>query len=110
MSDWTYIVGETEYNQDFAIIDQPTGEIIDLTGTTLKMFIKSADLTTDYPAGGTTMSIVTVQNNTLARLKVLESFMPQAKGQYRAQIEITLSPTITKTYQMDLHVIGSLSS
>lgn len=110
MPDWTYIVGETNFNQDFAVFNQATNEIIDLTGSTLTMFIKNSKQDTDYPIGGTAMTIVTVENNTLARLNVLSSFMPQVAGQYLAQIQIVEATTNIKTFSMDLQVLRSMSS
>ena len=63
MSDWTYIVGETSYNQDFRIINQDTNEVIELGGT-ITMFISSSDFVTPFPVSGdgVVMTIETVDN------------------------------------------------
>lgn len=110
MTDWTYIVGETSYNQDFRIINQDTNEVIQLGGT-ITMFISSSDFVTPFPASGNgvVMTIVTVDNEPAARLGVIATNMPQDTGIYLAQIKIEDTQTF-KTFLINLRVIRSITN
>ena len=110
MTDWTYIVGETSYNQDFRIINQDTNEVIQLGGT-ITMFITSSDFVTPFPASGdgVAMSIVTVDNEPAARLGVISMNMPQTPGIFLAQIKIEDTQTF-KTFLLNLRVIRSITN
>ena len=109
MSDWVYVVGEGGYNQDFNIRDRQTGEPLDISGGNIKMFITTTDGVTDFPTGGTNMSIIGDGTDGTARLVVQNTFMPQLADMYSAQIEIQTTSTV-KTFIIDLRVIRSLSS
>ena len=109
MSDWIYIVGEGGYNQDFLIKDRQTGDPLDLSGATVSMFIKTTDGITDFPTGGTLMSVVGEATAGTARLVVQNTFMPQSADMYSAQIEVQTT-SLVKTFIIDLRVIRSLSS
>ena len=109
MSDWVYIVGEGAYNQDFLIKDRQTGDALDLSGATVTMFIKTTDGITDFPTGGTLMSVVGEETAGTARLVVQNTFMPQSADMYSAQIQIQTT-SLVKTFIIDLRVIRSLSS
>lgn len=109
MSDWVYIAGEGGFNQDFIILDQQTNEPVDLTGATATMFIKSTDLVTSFPNGGTTMTITdNAAGIQVARLVVQNTFMPQDANIYLAQIEIQ-TVSLLKTFILNLRVIRSLT-
>ncbi len=110
MSDWTYIVGETSYNQDFRIINQDTDEVIQLGGT-ITMFISSSDFVTAFPASGdgVAMSIVSVDGEPAARLAVISMNMPQTPGIFLAQIKIEDTQTF-KTFLLNLRVIRSITN
>ncbi len=109
MSDWVYIVDEGGFNQDFQVRDRNTKEPLDLSGATVTMFIKTTDGATDFPTGGTNMTILGDGTNGLTRLVVQDTFMPQNADQYFAQIEIQTT-SLVKTFIIDLRVIRSLSS
>ncbi len=110
MTDWSYIVGETSYNQDFRIINQDTNEVIQLGGT-ITMFITSSDFVTPFPASGdgVAMSIETVDGEPAARLGVIAMNMPQTPGIFLAQIKIEDTQTF-KTFLINLRVIRSITN
>jgi len=109
MSDWVYIVGEGGFNQDFQVRDRNTKEPLDVSGATVTMFIKTTDGVTDFPVGGTDMTILGDGTQGLVRLVVQNTFMPQSADMYSAQIEIQTT-SLVKTFIIDLRVIRSLSS
>jgi len=109
MSDWVYIVGEGGYNQEFLILNRQTGEPLNITGSTITMFIKTTDGTTDFPVGGTDMNIVGDGEDGVANLVVQNTFMPQTADMYSAQIKIATT-SIVSTFILDLRIIRSLSS
>ena len=109
MSDWVYIVGEGGFNQDFQVRDRNTKEPLDLSGATVTMFIKTTDGVTDFPTGGTNMTIIGPGENGITRLVVQDTFMPQDADQYFAQISIQTT-SLVKTFIIDLRVIRSLTS
>jgi len=109
MSDWTYISGEGGYNQDFLIQDRQTGDALDLTGANVTMFIKTTDGLTDFPTGGTAMTVIGDGTDGIARLVVQNGFMPQDADIYAAQIEISTT-SLVMTFIIDLRVIRSLKS
>ena len=109
MSDWVYIVGEGGFNQDFQVRDRNTKEPLDISGATVTMFIKTTDGVTDFPIGGTNMSILGDGTQGFTRLVVQNTFMPQSADMYSAQIQIE-STSLVKTFIIDLRVIRSLSS
>jgi len=109
MTDWVYVVGEGGYNQDFLILDRQTKDPLDITGGNITMFIKTTDGVTDFPTGGTAMSIIGDGTDGTARLVVQSGFMPQVADMYGAQIEVQTTSTV-KTFVFDLRVIRSLSS
>ena len=118
MSDWVYIAGETEYNQDFLVINQVTNEVIDIENSTAEMFIANSAFTEFYGPGGpgaspiaTPMTIeLNPQNLYVARIEVVSDQMPTSEGIYMAQIKLTTAPNITKTYIINLRVIRSLTN
>jgi len=109
MTDWVYVVGEGGYNQDFQILDRQTRDPLDISGGNITMFIKTTDGVTDFPTGGTPMSIIGDGIDGNARLVVQNTFMPQDADMYSAQIEVQTTSTV-KTFVFDLRVIRSLSS
>ncbi len=109
MTDWVYVVGEGGYNQDFLIQDAVSDDPLDLSGATVTMFIQSTDLGTDFPTGGTLMSVVSPETAGVARLVVQNTFMPQEANMYYAQIQISTT-SLVKTFILNLRVIRSLSS
>jgi len=114
MSDWVYIVGEDNFTQRFLLFDNSTNAEFDGTAfDNATMFIQSTDFATDFPTGGTSMTIITL-NPMVVELTILKSFMPQVEGQYYGQIQIVdVSPSPDqnrKTFGIDIRVIRSLSS
>jgi len=110
MSDWVYIVGEGSYNQDFIILNQATGDPINLTGI-ITMFITKSDYTDPIPdSDGQAMSIETNdQGIQVARLPVNAMKMPTEAGIYLAQIKLDAS-ALFKTYFMNLRTIRSITN
>ena len=110
MADWTYVPGESVYNQDFDLFVK--SEPFDVSGfTAIKMYIATTDGTSDFPVGGTTMSIVAVTDNNRVRLAVTSIFMPQIEQIYFSQIElIDAGSQNRKTFVLDLNVEKDISS
>jgi len=111
MSDWTYVSGETSYNQDFQILNQETNEPIPLSGT-VTMFITSSDFVTTFPSSGAgvTMTITDNQDGTqVARLAVNNLNMPQDPGIFIAQIKLDAAQTF-KTFLINLRVVRSITN
>jgi len=110
MADWTYVPGESVYNQDFDLFVK--SEPFDVSGfTTITMYIQTTDGTADFPTGGTVMSIVAVQDNNRIRLAVTSIFMPQIEQIYFSQIElIDAGSQNRKTFVLDLNVEKDVSS
>ncbi len=111
MADWTYVPGESVYNQDFNLFVK--SEPFDVSGfTAIKMYIQTTDGASDFPIGGTTMSIVAgVTDNNRVRLAVTSIFMPQIEQIYFSQIElIDAGSQNRKTFVLDLNVEKDVSS
>jgi len=111
MSDWTYVVGETSYNQDFQILNQETNEPIPLSGT-VTMFITSSDFVTTFPSSGDGVTMTITDNEDgiqVARLGVISMNMPQDPGIYLAQIKLE-SSQIFKTFLINLRVVRSITN
>ena len=111
MSDWTYIVGETSYNQDFQILNQETNDPIPLTGN-VTMFITSSDFVTSFPSSGDGVAMTITTNSEgvqVARLGVVSMNMPQNPGIFLAQIKLEASQ-IFKTFLLNLHVVRSITN
>jgi len=111
MSDWTYVVGETSYNQDFQILNQETNDPIPLSGT-VTMFITSSDFVTTFPSSGNgvTMTITTNDDDIqVARLGVISTNMPQSTGIFLAQIKLESTQTF-KTFLLNLRVVRSITN
>jgi len=110
MADWTYVPGESVYNQDFDLFVK--SDPFDVSGfTTITMYIQTTDGVSDFPVGGTTMSIVAVTDNNRIRLAVTSIFMPQIEQIYFSQIElIDAGSQNRKTFVLDLNVEKDVSS
>jgi len=110
MADWTYVPGETLYNQDFDLFVKSKAFDVS-TFTTIKMYIQATDGTTNFPTGGTTMSIVVVDDNNRVRLAVTSGFMPQTEDMYFSQIELVdAGAQNRKTFVLDLNVEKAINS
>jgi len=110
MADWTYIPGETVYNQDFDLFVK--NDPFDVSSfTAIKMYIATTDGVTDFPTGGTAMTIVAVTDNNRVRLAVTSGFMPQVEQIYFSQIELVDAGSQNrKTFVLDLNVEKDISS
>ncbi len=110
MADWTYVPGETVYNQDFDLFVKQTPFVV--TGfTTIKMYIQSTNGSSDFPTGGTTMSIIASTDNNRIRLPILLAFMPQTEDIYFSQIElIDGASQVRRTFVLDLNVEKDVTS
>ncbi len=110
MADWTYIPGESVYNQDFDLFVK--GEPFDISNFTgIKIYIQTTDGTTDFPTGGTAMSTPASDDNNRVRVAVLASFMPQTEEMYFSQIELVDGASQNrKTFVLDLNVDKDVSS
>lgn len=110
MADWIYVIGETVYNQDFDLFVKQTPFVV-TDFTTIKMYIQSTNGSTNFPIGGTTMSIVTSTDNNRVRIPVLVAFMPQTEDMYFTQIELVdAGAQNRKTFVLDLNVEKSVAS
>jgi len=110
MADWTYIPGETIYNQDFDLFVKKDPFVV--TGfTTIKMYIATTNGTANFPTGGTTMTITASDDNNRVRLAVTSAFMPQLEEMYFTQIELVDGASQNrKSFVLDLNVEKDVSS
>ena len=109
MADWTYVPGETIYNQDFDLFVKKEPFVV--TGFNVKMYVQSTDGVTDFPVGGTAMTIVASENNNRVRLAVTTAFMPQTEDIYFSQIELIDGASQNrKTFVLDLNVEKDVTS
>ena len=110
MADWTYVPGETVYNQDFDLFVKKDPFVV--TGfSTIKMYIATTNGTSDFPVGGTTMSITASDDNNRVRLAITSAFMPQLEEMYFTQIELVDGASqVRKTFTLDLNVEKDVSS
>ncbi len=110
MADWTYVPGETIYNQDFDLFVKSDPFVVTAFAT-IKMYIATTDGVTDFPTGGTIMTIVASDDNNRVRLAVTSGFMPQLEQIYFSQIELTDGASqVRKTFVLDLNVEKDVSS
>ena len=110
MADWTYVPGETLFNQDFDLFVRKEPFVV-TAFTVIKMYIQSADGVTDFPTGGTAMSITASDDNNRVRLAVTSGFMPQTDDLYFSQIELVDAATQNrKTFVLDLNVEKAINS
>jgi len=110
MADWTYVPGETVYNQDFDLFVKKEPFVV-TAFTTIKMYIATTDGVTDFPTGGTTMTVTASDDNNRVRLAVALGFMPQAEQIYFSQIElIDGASQVRKSFVLDLNVEKDVSS
>ena len=107
MSDWDYIVGETQFLQPFEIYDKRTKLQIDGTGlTTATLTIMKSDLTAVSPAI-TNQSLTINIYNPLRLLYTVNAGtpnVPQTEGSYRVIITLNTGAELRKTFEMDLRV------
>jgi len=110
MADWTYVPGESIYNQDFDLFVKKDPFVV-TAFTTIKMYVATTDGVTNFPVGGTTMSTTASPENNRVRLAVTVSFMPQLEEMYFSQIElIDGASQVRKTFVLDLNVEKDVSS
>ena len=110
MADWTYIPGETVYNQDFDLFVKQTPFVV-TAFTTIKMYIQTTNGVTNFPVGGTTMTVITSPDNNRIRLPILLAFMPQIEDIYFSQIElIDGASQVRRTFVLDLNVEKDVTS
>ncbi len=110
MADWTYVPGESVYNQDFDLFVKKDPFVV-TSFTTIRMFIASTDGASDFPVGGTTMTTVATTDNNRVRLAVASGFMPQLEEMYFSQIELVDGASqVRKTFVLDLNVEKDVSS
>lgn len=107
MSDWDYIVGETQFLQPFEIYDKRTKLQINGTGlTSATLTIVKSDLTAVSPA----ILNQSVSIDTYNPLRLLYAVnagttnVPQTEGSYRAIITLNFGAEIRKTFEMDMRV------
>jgi hypothetical protein len=110
MADWTYVPGETLFNQDFDLFVRKEPFVV-TSFTAIKMYIQSTDGVTDFPIGGTAMSITPSDDNNRVRLAVTAAFMPQVEQIYFSQIELVdVATQNRKTFVLDLNVPKAINS
>ena len=110
MADWTYVPGESVYNQDFDLFVRSTPFVV-TSFTTIKMYVATTDGTTNFPVGGTTMTTTTSPDNNRVRLAVTSGFMPQLEEMYFSQIELVDGASqVRKTFVLDLNVEKDVTS
>jgi len=110
MADWTYVPGESVYNQDFDLFVRSDPFVV-TAFTTITMYIATTDGVTDFPIGGTVMTATPSDDNNRVRLAVALGFMPQVEQIYFSQIElIDGASQVRKTFVLDLNVEKDVSS
>jgi len=110
MADWTYVPGETIYNQDFDLFEKAEPFVV-TNFTTITMYIATTDGVTDFPVGGTIMTKPASDDNNRVRLAVALGFMPQVEEMYFSQIELVDGASqVRKTFTLDLNVEKDISS
>ena len=112
MTDWVYVASEGNYNQDFILFNQSTGEKLDLTGATVTMFIQTSDFQTDFPSSGDGTPMVVTTNDEgeqVARLTVQSSFMPQVEDIYVAQVKVD-ETSIVRSFIINLRVVRQIGN
>lgn len=108
MAEWVYVIGEDQYNQSFEAYDDQGR--VDLSGfINPRLFIQSTDFSTNYPAGGTAISIDSVNNTFVVPVSV--TFMPQIEDMYLSQIRVEDGGGQQRlTFEFDLQVVRSHAS
>ena len=102
MSEWIYIVGEDQYTQTFKAFEG--NQRLDLTSfTSPRLFIQSSDGITNFPTGGTAISISPTEN--VFQVPVDVGFMPQTEGMFICTIRMTETGGQTRyTFEFNLEV------
>ncbi len=102
MAEWVYIEGEDQYTQTFKAFEG--NQRVDLTSfINPRLFIQSSDGTTDFPTGGTLISISSSEN--LFQVPVAVGFMPQTEGLFICTIQVTeTGGQVRYTFEFNLEV------
>lgn len=109
MSDWNYIIGEDNINQDFIIIDKGKNKPANLPEiNSADITIINTDLTPVVPAI-TNRAMNIISNNPLTlryNIDVAANDVPQTPGVFLAIIRLqdTVNSVIIKTFEIDLRV------
>ncbi len=108
MAEWVYVIGEDQYNQNFEAYDDQGR--VDLSNfINPRIFIQSTDFATDFPAGGTAISIDFAENKFVVPVSV--TFMPQIETMYLSQIQVDDGAGQRRlTFEFDLEVARSYAS
>jgi len=110
MGDWTYVPGESVYNQDFDLFVKKKPFVVTLF-TTIKMYVQATDGSADFPTGGTAMTVTASDDNNRVRLAVASGFMPQLEDIYFSQIELVDGASqVRKSFVLDLNVEKDVTS
>lgn len=105
MSDWDYIVGETNYSQPFVLFDNRTKNPINGTGlVTATMTIKKTDFSDSAPAVVDASMSINTANPLRLLYTITTSNMPQTEGSYLGIITCNYASEKKKTFEIDLRV------
>jgi len=102
MAEWIYIVGEDQYTQTFKAFEG--NQRVDLTSfINPRLFIQSSDGVTNFPTGGTLISISPTTN--VFQVPVAVGFMPQVEGMFICTIQVTeTGGQVRYTFEFNLEV------
>lgn len=102
MAEWVYVVGEDQYTQTFKAFEG--NQRVDLTSfINPRLFIQSSDGVTNFPPGGTLISISPTEN--VFQVPVAVGFMPQAEGVYICTIRVEeTGGQVRYTFEFNLEV------
>ncbi len=102
MAEWIYIAGEDQYTQTFKAFEG--NQRVDLTSfINPRLFIQSSDGVTNFPTGGTLISISPTTN--VFQVPVAVGFMPQAEGMFICTIQVTeTGGQVRYTFEFNLEV------
>lgn len=102
MAEWIYIAGEDQYTQTFKAFEG--NQRVDLTSfINPRLFIQSSDGVTNFPVGGTLISISPTEN--IFQVPVNVAFMPQTEGMFICTIQVTeTGGQVRYTFEFNLEV------
>jgi hypothetical protein len=102
MAEWVYIVGEDDYTQTFKAFEG--NQRVDLSSfINPRLFIQSSDGLTNFPTGGTAISIGVSTNE--FQVPVAVGFMPQTEGVFICTIQVNeAGGQVRYTFEFNLEV------
>ena len=105
MSNWDYIVGETGFDQPFALFDKGTNQaVIDPGFSSASITIVKTDLTPSDPVISDVALALVSTDPLKVKYALTVANMPQTKGSYLGIITVISGGQTKKTFEVDLQV------